>query len=78
MGVNIEKVSHDEAGYVLADTITDFSKRLGLLQRLREAGVPQEGLKECSEIALSDGAIVYNPKFISDPAEVLRVYQQAW
>jgi alcohol dehydrogenase class IV len=78
MGINIERVSQDEAGYVLADTITDFTKKLGLPQRLREAGVPQEGLMECSEIALSDGAIVYNPKFISDSAEVLKVYQQAW
>jgi len=78
MGVNIERVSQDEAGYVLADTITDFTKRLGLPQKLRETGVPQEGLMECSEIALSDGAIVYNPKFISDSAEVLKVYQQAW
>jgi alcohol dehydrogenase len=78
MGVNIERVSQDEAGYVLADTITDFTKRLGLPQRLRDVGVPQEGLMECSEIALSDGAIVYNPKFISDSAEVLKVYQQAW
>jgi alcohol dehydrogenase class IV len=78
MGVNIERVSQDEAGYVLADTITDFTKRLGLPQKLRETGVPQEGLMECSEIALSDGAIVYNPKFISDSSEVLKVYQQAW
>jgi alcohol dehydrogenase class IV len=78
MGVNVERVSHDEAGNILADKIADFTKRLGLPQKLREAGVPQEGLKECSEIALSDGAIVYNPKFISDPAEVLKVYEQAW
>ena len=78
MGVNIERVSQDEAGYVLADTIADFTKKLGLPQKLREAGVPQEGLNECSEIALSDGAIVYNPKFIGDSVEVLKVYQQAW
>jgi aldehyde dehydrogenase (NAD+) len=78
MGVNVERVSQDEAGNVLADTIADFTKRLGLRQKLREVGVPREGLKECSEMALSDGAIVYNPKFISDPAEVLKVYEQAW
>jgi alcohol dehydrogenase class IV len=78
MGVNIERVSPDHAGDVLADKIADFTKGLGLPQRLREAGVPQEGLNECSEIALSDGAIVYNPKFIGDSAEVLKVYQQAW
>jgi alcohol dehydrogenase class IV len=77
-GVNIEKVSPEEAGEALADWLAEFTKKLGLPQRLREAGVPQEGLNECSEIALSDGAIVYNPKFISDSAEVLKIYQQAW
>jgi alcohol dehydrogenase class IV len=78
MGVDVARISQDEAGNVLADTIADFTKRLGLPQKLREAGVPQEGLRECSEIALSDGAIVYNPKLISEPAEVLKVYEQAW
>jgi len=68
----------DQAGEVVADEIGKFTKELGLPQRLRDAGVPEEGLKECSELALSDGAIVYNPKFISDSAEVLKVYQQAW
>jgi alcohol dehydrogenase len=78
MGVNIDRVSPDEAGNVLADKVADFTKMLGLPQKLREAGVPQEGLEGCSEIALSDGAIVYNPKSISDSAEVLKIYQQAW
>jgi len=78
MGVDIQRVSPDEAGDVLANRIADFTQKVGLPQKLREAGVPQEGLNECSEIALSDGAIVYNPKFISDSAEVLKVYRQAW
>jgi alcohol dehydrogenase class IV len=78
MGVNIERVSPEEAGHVLADKLAEFTKKLGLPQKLREAGVPEEGLKECSELALSDGAILYNSKFVSDAAEVLKVYQQAW
>ena len=78
IGEDIKVISPDEAGYVLAGKIAGFTKELGLPQKLREVGVPEEGLKECSEIALSDGAIVYNPKFVSDPAEVLQVYQQAW
>ena len=78
MGVNIERVSPEDAGDVLADKIADFTKTLGLPQKLREAGVPEEGLKECSELGLSDGAIVYNSKFVNDSEEVLKVYQQAW
>jgi alcohol dehydrogenase class IV len=78
MGVNVERVSSNEAGDLLADKITVFTMMLDLPRRLRDVGVPEEGLQECSELALSDGAIVYNPKFISDAAEVLKVYQQVW
>jgi len=78
LGVNIGGVRPDKAGDVIADKIIEFTERLGLPQRLRDVGVPEEGLKECSELALSDGAIVYNPKFISDSEEVLKIYQQAW
>jgi alcohol dehydrogenase class IV len=78
LGVNIEGIQPDKIGYVVADKIIEFTKKLGLPQRLRDVGVPEEGLKECSELALSDGAIVYNPKFISDSEEVLKIYQQAW
>lgn len=78
LGVNIEGVQPDKAGDLVADKIIEFTKKLGLPQRLRDVGVPEEGLKECSELALSDGAIVYNPKFISESTEVLKIYQQAW
>jgi alcohol dehydrogenase class IV len=78
LGVNIEGIQPDKAGDVVADKIIEFTKKLGLPQRLRDVGIPEEGLKECSELALSDGAIVYNPKFISDSEDVLKVYQQAW
>ena len=75
--VNVEIQPH-QAGDIVADKITEFTKKLGLPQRLRDVGVPEGGLKECSELALSDGAIVYNPKSIFDAAEVLKVYQEAW
>jgi alcohol dehydrogenase len=78
MGMSIPGISPDEAGNVLSDKLAEFTKGLGLPQRLRDVGVPEEGLEECSELALSDGTIVYNPKFISETAEVLKVYQQAW
>jgi alcohol dehydrogenase len=78
LGVNTESIGSDEAGDIAANNLIEFTKKLGLPQRLRDVGVPEEGLKECSELALSDGAIVYNPKFISDSEEVLKVYQQAW
>ena len=78
LDVNIEGIQPDKAGEVVADKIIEFTKKLGLPQRLRDVGVPEEGLKECSELALSDGAIVYNPKPIFDPDEILKIYQKAF
>jgi alcohol dehydrogenase class IV len=52
--------------------------QVGLPQRLRDVDVPEAGLKECSKLALSDAVIVYNPKFISESSEVLKVYQEGW
>jgi alcohol dehydrogenase class IV len=78
LGVSIERIRPDEAGDIAANKLVEFTEKLSLPQRLRDVGVPEEGLKECSELALSDGAIIYNPKFIGDSAEVLKVYQQAW
>jgi alcohol dehydrogenase class IV len=78
LGVRTEGIQPDKAGEIVADKISEFTKKLGLPQRLRDVGVPEAGLKECSELALSDGAILYNAKFISESAEVLKVYQEAW
>ena len=78
LGVGTEGIQPGKAGEIIADKIAEFTKKLGLPQRLRDVGVPEAGLAECSELALSDGAIVYNPKFISDSAEVLKIYKQAW
>jgi hypothetical protein len=35
-------------------------------------------LPKCAELALTDGAIVYNPKIVMDAGEVLRVYMKAF
>jgi len=78
LGADTEGIQPDKAGDMVADKIIEFTMKLGLPQRLRDVGVSEEGLKECSELALSDGAIVYNPKFISESTEILQIYQQAW
>ncbi len=75
---DVQRVSPEEAGDVLADRLAQFTKKLGLPQRLREVGVPEESLEECSEFALSDGTILYNPKLVTDSADLLKIYRQVW
>lgn len=47
-------------------------------QTLREVNVEESGLEQCANDALMDGAIVYNPKPIFDPDEILNVYKKAF
>jgi len=78
MGVRKDGMSDMEAGEAAANAIWELTKKLGLPQRLRDVGVPEDGLEECADAALSDGCIVYNPKTIIDSQETLGVYKKAW
>jgi alcohol dehydrogenase class IV len=75
MGMN---VSDEEAGEAVAEAIAAFTKKMGVPQRLRDTGVPESGLTEASEVCMGQGPMVYNPKMVSDPEEVLVVFKQAW
>lgn len=71
-------MSDMEAGEAAANAIWELTKKMRLPQRLRDVGVPEDGLEECAEASLSDGDIVYNPKPIVDSQETLGVYKKAW
>lgn len=77
LGVDTSGMNDDEAGKKAADAIWDLTKKIGLPQKLREVNVPEDGLEEVAELAISDGAIVYNPKSM-DIDENLKVLKQAW
>jgi alcohol dehydrogenase len=78
MGVGKPEMSEDKAGMEAVKAIEELTKKIELPVRLREVDVPKEGLKDCAELSLSDGSIVYNPKPIYEAEEVLRVYEAAW
>ena len=78
MGVDVRGLSDEAAGIRAAEAVSRFVKEVGLPHSFREAGVPQGDLGACAEMAMSDGSIVYNPKPVSDPGEVLGVLKAAW
>ena len=78
MGANIAGMNSAEAGQAAVDEMLALSKNIGLSQRLRDLGVEVDTLKECSELSLSDGSIIDNPKIIMDAEEVLAVYEEAF
>ena len=70
--------SDEQATEALARGITDFSRDAGLPTRYREVNVPKADLPAIAELAITDGAIVYNPRVAMDAALVLEVLEAAW
>ena len=78
MGADIAGMDSLNAGKTAVDEMQRLAKKIGLSQRLRDLGVEVDTLKECSELSMSDGSIIYNPKIIMDAEEVFAVYEEAY
>ena len=78
MGKDIRDMEPLKAAEQAAIGIREFSKSIGMPQTLREVNVKESGLEQCANDALMDGSIVYNPKMIFDPNEILKVYRDAF
>lgn len=78
MGVRKPETSEGEAAEEAVKAVEELTKNVGLPVRLKEIDVPRDGLKDCAELSLSDGSIVYNPQPVFETEEVLKVYEAAW
>ncbi len=67
-----------KAGRAAVDATRDLLQKIGLTQVLRELKVDQNRLKECAELSMSDGSIIYNPRMVMEAEEVLDVYMKAF
>jgi alcohol dehydrogenase class IV len=78
LGEEVGGLDPSKAAEQAAKTIWEFTKAIGMPQTLREMNVEESGLEECAKDALMDGSIVYNPKPVFDPGEILKIYQMAF
>lgn len=78
MGKEVRGMDLLKAAEQAAVAIWEFTKAIGMPQTLREVNVEESGLAECANDALMDGTIVYNPKPIFDPDEILKIYKNAF
>ena len=63
------KVSDEEAGEAVADAITALSKKMGVPQKLRDVGVPEDGLAEAPKSPWVRQPMVVNPRSVNDAEE---------
>ena len=66
-----------EAAAAGEEKVREMIRAAGLPQKLREVGVPREGLPEVAAAALIDGAMYTNPRE-ADEAEILSVLEEAY
>jgi alcohol dehydrogenase len=78
MGVDTKALGDEAAVDLVARAIERLVADVGLPTRYRDVGVPESDLEALAEASLSDGAIVYNPKPVTDAAEVLGVLRAAY
>lgn len=79
LGVDTRGIEDDLVAVdAVATAIAKLVKDVGLPTRYRDAGVPESDLEAIAELTLSDGAIVYNPKPVTEAADVLTVLRAAF
>lgn len=78
LGADARGIPAEEAGLAAADEVAALNTRLGLPLTLKEVGVPHDDLEQCAQVALSDGAVLYNGRAVFEPGEILGVLEKAW
>jgi aldehyde dehydrogenase (NAD+) len=78
LGVDAAGMTEHDAAMAAADAVEDLLKKVGHPMKLRDIGVPEEGLPLCAFHAIADTAALFNGRPVTDPNEVLQIYRQAY
>jgi alcohol dehydrogenase class IV len=78
MGVNITGMDDKTAALAAADAIEKLMKEAGHPMRLRDVGVPEDGLDMAAFHAICDTAALFNARPVGDPGEVAALYKSTY
>ena len=78
MGVETKGLTPLEAALAAADTLENLMKEVGAPLHLKDMGVPEDALPICAFHALVDPCVIFNPRRVMDPNEILELYQQTY
>jgi alcohol dehydrogenase class IV len=76
--IGIEAANENVLAAAVPEHVFTMNQRMGLPLRLRELGVPRDGLAQLAGDALNDYSIHTNPKPVTAAEQVLEVLEQAW
>ncbi|MBM4297285.1 MAG: iron-containing alcohol dehydrogenase [Deltaproteobacteria bacterium] len=76
--IAIAGASEEQLAAAVPEHVFEMNRRMGLPLKLRELGVPREGLDQLAVDALADYSIHTNPKPVHSAAQVMEVLEAAW
>jgi maleylacetate reductase len=76
--IGIEAGNDKERAAAVPEYVFAMNQKMGLKLKLRELGVPREGLKQLAADTLGDYSIHTNPKPVTSAEQVLEVLEMAW
>ena len=78
MGIDTSAMSDYDAALAAADAVEDLRDSLGLPNRLRDVGVPEEGLELIASATLQDRSLATNPTPVTDAGPIMSVLRSSW
>ena len=78
LGADTTGMTDTQAALAAADALEALMTEVGAPMHLKDMGVPEDGLLNCAFHALVDPCVIFNPRKVSDPGEILAVYQQVY
>ncbi|MFH1080191.1 MAG: iron-containing alcohol dehydrogenase [Pseudomonadota bacterium] len=68
MGVDVDKLSAEEAAKAAVQAVKDLQQATGLTQTLKDFDVPgdREGLQPLIDLAMGDSQLPYNPRYLEE------------
>jgi alcohol dehydrogenase class IV len=77
MGIDTKGQDDNQAGMAAADRLEKFIGDIGLTKRLGDYGITQDDLPDIAGMAITDGTIIYSPKPMFEPADIVDVLKKA-
>ena len=68
----------EDAADAVVEKIKGFISEMGLPTRLRDVGVPEEGLATIAEASMHDFATLYSLRPVESKEQLLGILEQAW
>ena len=78
MGIDISGMTDDGAAIAAADRVESLRRSLGIPDRLRDVGVPEDGLELIASATLHDRALATNPRPVTDAGPIMTVLRNSW